>query len=188
MARGSGTRSGTGDGAVTATAVNDAVSTASKLLVAVSARSIESVDESMTLARFRMLVMLSVRGPLIPSVLANHLDVTAATVTRMINKLVTAGLVNKQPNPLCRREVVVGLTAAGAGVVARVTERRHHEITRIVGRMPARSRRDLVTVLKAFNEAGEQMPASATAGSAEVDGSEESGSLSTSDALVEAVR
>src|ERR1700753_1075167 len=113
--------SSTGDGTVTATAVNDAVSTASRLLVAVSARSIESVDESMTLARFRMLLMLSDRGPLNPSVLAGHLGVTAATVTRMINKLVAAGLVDKRPNPLCRREVVVALTTAGTAVVTRIT-------------------------------------------------------------------
>src|ERR1700754_460386 len=50
MARGSIAYPGTGGSAVTATAVDDAVLTASSLLVAVSARSIESVDESITLA------------------------------------------------------------------------------------------------------------------------------------------
>ena len=187
MARGSSTHSSIGDGAVSATAVNDAVSTASKLLVAVSARSIESVDESMTLARFRMLVMLSERGSLNPSVLAHHLGVTAATVTRMITKLVTAGLVNKRPNPLCRREVVVGLTTAGAAVVARISERRHEEITRIVARMPERSQRDLVAVLEAFNEAGERTPAETGTGDVAIDRPGAS-NLSTSDtAVAEAV-
>jgi DNA-binding MarR family transcriptional regulator len=161
--------------------VNDAVSTASKLLVAVSARSIESVDESMTLARFRMLVMLSERGSLNPSVLAHYLGVTAATVTRMITKLVTAGLVNKRPNPLCRREVVVGLTAAGTAVVARISARRHEEITRIVARMPERSQRDLVAVLEAFNEAGGRTPAVTDTGDVAV--SRPTG-MSTSDTTV----
>jgi DNA-binding MarR family transcriptional regulator len=184
MARGSNSHSGIWDGAVSATAVNDAVSTASRLLVAVSARSIESVDESMTLARFRMLVMLSERGPLNPSVLAHYLGVTAATVTRMINKLVTAGLVSKRPNPLCRREVVVGLTTAGAAVVARISERRHAEIAQIVARMPERSQRDLVAVLEAFNEAGERTPADTGTGGVAIDASTGTGFMSTSDAVV----
>jgi DNA-binding MarR family transcriptional regulator len=142
------------DGAVSATAVNDAVSTASQLLVAVSARSIESVDESITPTRFRLLVILRSRGPINLSELADHLGVTPATVTRTITRLTSAGLVDKQPNPIHRREVVIGLTPAGNAVVARVTQRRHDEIARIVARMPEQSQRELVTALAAFNEAG----------------------------------
>ncbi len=154
MARGSIAYPSTRGSTVSASAVNEAVSTASRLLVAVSARSIESVHESITLSRFRLLGTLNKLGPLNSSVLAEHLGVTPATVTRMITRLVTAGLVSKRPNPTCRREVVIGLTAAGAGVVARGTRRRHDEIARIVARMPEQSQRELVSVLEAFNEAG----------------------------------
>ncbi len=156
MGRGSTTYPSTVGGSVSATAVNDAVSMASQLLVAVSARSIESVDESITLSRFRMLVILGTRGPLNLSELSENLGVTPATVTRTITRLAGAGLVNKRPNPTRRREVVIGLTAAGAALVARVTELRHEEITRIVARMPEQSQRELVTALKAFNEAGSE--------------------------------
>jgi DNA-binding MarR family transcriptional regulator len=154
MARGSIAYPSPDGSTVSAIAVDDAVLTASSLLVAVSARSIESVDESITLARFRLLVMLGTRGPLNLSVLADHLGVTPATVTRTITRLAAAGLVHKRPNPRYRREVVIGLTAAGAAVVARVTERRHEEIARIVARMPEEAQRDLVTALEAFNAAG----------------------------------
>lgn len=45
-------------------AVTDAMLTASRLLVAVSTRSIAAVDESITIPQFRLLVVLSSRGAL----------------------------------------------------------------------------------------------------------------------------
>ena len=43
-------------------AITDALLTASRLLVAISARSIARVDETITIPQFRTLVILSVRG------------------------------------------------------------------------------------------------------------------------------
>lgn len=143
-------------------AVTDAVLTASRLLVAVSARSIASADETITLAQFRLLVVLITRGPLKLSTLADHLGVNPSTATRMIDRLITTGLVSRQVNPHSRREVVVELTEPGAEVVATVTDRRRREIAGIVARMPANLRRELVAALEAFNDAGGEPPASAT--------------------------
>jgi hypothetical protein len=46
-----------------AEAMVNALLTASRLLMAVSARSLASVEESLTLPQFRMLVVLDTRGP-----------------------------------------------------------------------------------------------------------------------------
>ena len=45
-------------------AITDALLTASRLLVAISARSIARVDETITIPQFRTLVILSARGPI----------------------------------------------------------------------------------------------------------------------------
>jgi DNA-binding MarR family transcriptional regulator len=137
-------------------AVTDAVLTASRLLVAVSARSIAAVDEAITIPQFRLLVVLSTRGPLKSTALAEHLDVNPSTATRMLDRLVTAGLVSREANPASRRELVIALSATGAAAVRKVTERRRSEITRIVGRMPVSTRRGLVRALCAFTEAGDE--------------------------------
>jgi DNA-binding MarR family transcriptional regulator len=144
---------------VAADAVTDAVLTASRLLVAVSARSIASVDESITLPQFRMLVVLSSRGRLKLATLAEHLAVNPSTATRMADRLIAAGLVDRQINPASRREVVVNLTEAGNSVVNRVTRQRRREIARIVARMPDRHRVELVEALESFSEAGGEPPA-----------------------------
>jgi DNA-binding MarR family transcriptional regulator len=143
-----------GSGVTTADTVTDAVLRASRLLVGLSARSIAAVDDSITLPQFRLLVVLSTRGPLNLLALAESLDVKSPTATRMINRLVAAGLVQREINPISRREVVIDLTGTGASVVTRVTQLRRREIADIVAQMPAPHRKWLVDALDAFSEAG----------------------------------
>lgn len=135
-------------------AMTDAVLTASRLLVAVSARSIAGVDESITIPQFRLLVVLDSRGPLKLTTLAEHLAVNPSTATRMLDRLVAAELISREANPASRRELVVGLTGTGSAVVRKVTRRRRAEITRIVSRMPVSTRHGLVRALTAFTDAG----------------------------------
>jgi DNA-binding MarR family transcriptional regulator len=135
-------------------AVTDAVLTASRLLLAISARSIAAVEESVTLPQFRLLVVLDTQGPLKLSALAEQLGVNPSTATRMVDRLIATGTVARDVNPASRREVVVDLTAAGGRLVRQVTEQRRREISTVVARMPARSRRGLVAALTAFADAG----------------------------------
>lgn len=141
-----------------ADAVADAVVTASRLLIAVSASSIAAVDETITIPQFRMLVMLRTRGAMKQSVLADHLGVHPSTINRMAERLVGVGLVNRQVNPSSRREVVLDLTESGSRTVTRVTQQRRKEIARIVARMPLARRTQLVEALEAFSEAGGEPP------------------------------
>jgi DNA-binding MarR family transcriptional regulator len=141
-------------------AVTDAVLTASRLLVAVSARSIAAVDDTITLPQFRLLVVLHTRGQQKVTELADSLGVNPSTTTRAIDRLIAAGMVDRQTNPNSRREMQISLTPAGRRVVRNVTRRRRQEITRIVEAMPATHRRGLVRALTAFSQAGGEPPAS----------------------------
>lgn len=143
----------TGTAGSGADAVTDAVLAASRLLVGLSARSVASVDHSITLPQFRMLIVLSTRGPMKLTVLAEHLDVQPSTATRMTDRLVHAGLVERRANPVSRREILLDLTDAGASVVARATQHRRHEVARIVGRMPDQQRAALIEAFEAFRGA-----------------------------------
>lgn len=138
-------------------AITDALVTASRLLVAISLRSVAAVDESLTLPQFRLLMVLSAQGAMKLSDLADQLGVNPSTATRMIDRLVLANLVRRQTNPASRREVVLDLTAGGASVVAEVTLGRRREIARIVESMPVRHRSGLVAALSAFGQAGAEV-------------------------------
>ncbi len=133
-----------------------AVLTASRLLVAVSARSLASVEESLTLPQFRMLMVLDTRDPMNISRLGEHLDVIPSTAMRMVDRLAAAGMLEREPSAANRREILISLTDKGRSVVREATERRRAEIARIVAAMPKTQRAGLVAALTAFTEAGEE--------------------------------
>lgn len=135
-------------------AVTDAVLAASRLLVAVSARSVAAVDETITLPQFRALVALQTNGPLKLTTLAAHLDVSPSTATRTVDRLVAGGLVDRAANPESRREIVLDLTSEGSRIVNEVTRRRRLDLSRIVARVPPEQRRGLIEALTAFTTAG----------------------------------
>lgn len=135
-------------------AVARAVLRASRLLVAVSARSLAAVEDRVTLPQYRLLVMLSTHGPAKLVTLADWLGVNPSTAMRMMARLVAAGLADQQVNPDNRREKLLQPTEAGRRIVAEVTARRRREIAQIVTRMPTARRSELIAALTAFAEAG----------------------------------
>ncbi|MFF9773885.1 MarR family winged helix-turn-helix transcriptional regulator [Streptomyces sp. NPDC013978] len=146
--------------------VTRAVLTASRLLVAISARSLAAVEERVTLPQFRMLVVLSVRGATKLVVLADQLQVAPSTAMRMVDRLIAAGLADRQTNPDNRRETLLRLTDEGRRAVEEVMARRRAELATVVERLAPNQRAALVDALTAFNAAGGE-PAAPAADDAE---------------------
>ncbi|MBF6276577.1 MarR family transcriptional regulator [Nocardia sp. 852002-20019_SCH5090214] len=138
--------------------LTDALLTASRLLVAMSARSIAAVDETITIPQFRTLVILSSRGPSNVATLAGLLNVQPSTATRMVDRLVTGGLLDRRTNPNSRREQIVALTERGRHVVDTATAHRRNEIAAVAAKMPVADRAGLVQALTAFTAAGGEPP------------------------------
>jgi len=92
-------RGGTDEGLVQV----DAVMRASRVLVAVVAQSISAVEDQVTFVQFRMLVVIASRGPLNLGEVARQMGVHPSNATRMVDKLVTAGLVERTDDPADRR-------------------------------------------------------------------------------------
>ncbi len=134
--------------------ITDALLTASRLLVAISAYSIALVDENITTPQFRTLVILSNGGPVNLATLANLLGVQPSATGRMVDRLVSAGLIDRLPHPTSRRELLAALTPRGRDVVRQVTAHRRTEIASIVEKMPPPERHGLVRALTAFTMAG----------------------------------
>lgn len=136
-----------------------ALLTASRVLVAVSARSLSEVEKAVTVTQFRTLVVLESHGEVNLSGLAERLGVNASTALRMIDRLLVAGLVTRREHPDTRREVLLALSPAGRRLVRRVTKRRRAELARVVSAMPPERRPELLAALRAFAEAaGEPEP------------------------------
>jgi DNA-binding MarR family transcriptional regulator len=136
-----------------------AVLTASRVLVAVSARSLADVEDTVTLTQFRALVVLDGDEETNLGRLAQVLGVNASSAMRTVDRLLVAGLVTRVENPGNRREVLLDVSEDGARLVRQVTRRRRTEIARVVRALPADQRSGLVTALQAFaHAAGEPEP------------------------------
>ena len=138
--------------------VVDAALTASRALVAISARSLAAVEDEVTLPQYRTLVVLQSRGPQSLQQLAGELDVVPSTATRMCDRLVAKGLVERSVPDEDRRVVLLAATRSGAALVDRVTTVRRAELAHVVGAMPAAERSALVPALTAFAEAAGEVP------------------------------
>jgi DNA-binding MarR family transcriptional regulator len=136
----------------------DAVLTASRALVGISARSLAAIESDVTLPQYRALVVLAERGEQTVSSLAEALDIHPSTATRLCDRLTGKDLLYRAESPTSRREVAVGVSPAGRALVGSVTRRRRAEIARIVRRMPAGTRPHLVAALEAFADAAGEVP------------------------------
>lgn len=131
----------------------DAVMTASRALLAVSARSLATVDEDVTLPQYRALVVLGQQGPRRPVDLAAALAVTPSTATRMCDRLIMKSLVVRARPDYDRRAVTVSLSPTGQELVREVTARRRTELRTLLDRMEPVRRAAMVDGLRSFAEA-----------------------------------
>lgn len=148
------------DGSVSAT---DLLVTASRALVAIAARSLAQVEDQVTLPQYRALVILASRDRLRPVDLADALDVSPSTATRMCDRLVRKELVDRVHSDSDRREVELRLSAEGRALVSEVTTRRRRELRRVLARIPDDDQQRLIDALRIFNAAAGEAPESTLA-------------------------
>lgn len=134
--------------------VVDAVLASSRALVAVSARSIADTT-GVTLPQYRLLVVLADR-PRTLTELAAQLDVAPSTALRMVDRLESAGLVDRTVRPENRRETRLSLTGNGRRVVDTVTERRRRDLRTVVALIPDEERAGVARAMAAFAAAADR--------------------------------
>ena len=94
--------------------------------------------DQLTTSRAHILWVLVAQGPVTQRVLADALGVSARTMTGLIDKLVEAGHVTREPHPTDRRATLVTFTRRGARVAAAL-QRDQVEFARILFEgMPAK--------------------------------------------------
>jgi DNA-binding MarR family transcriptional regulator len=138
--------------------VIDAVLSASRVLVAVAARSLSDIAEEVTLTQYRTLVVLASRGPQNLVGLAEAVGVTPATATRMCDRLVKKKLIVRQSEQDDRRQVRLALTKKGLKLVGAVTDRRRREIEVILSAIDPEEQNVLVQALNQFAAAAGEVP------------------------------
>lgn len=132
----------------------DAVLAACRVLVAVSAQSIAAVEDSVDLPQFRALVIVASRRAMSLGELAEAAGMNLSTASRMCDRLVGMGMLNRADDPANRRQLQLTLTEDGHTVVARAMQRRRAALKPLLARLPRQRRGELVSVLAEFADAG----------------------------------
>jgi DNA-binding MarR family transcriptional regulator len=138
--------------------VVDAVLSASRVLVAIAARSLADAGEEVTLTQYRSLVVLASRGPQTVAALAEAVAVTAPTASRLCDRLVKKGLVRRRTDRNDRRQVRIRLTEAGRQIIDTVSTRRRSEITDLLASMPPKTQRSVATALAQLAKSAGEVP------------------------------
>jgi DNA-binding MarR family transcriptional regulator len=110
-------------------------------------RAGETDEISLTARQRGILAELFAAGPLRTGTLADVLGTSDPTISRAIDGLVAAGLVERLPDPHDRRAVVVKTTARGSRRIERRRRAIAGELERALGRLPASERDQLLDLV-----------------------------------------
>lgn len=104
----------------------------SRAMVALTVRSLNELGTDVTLTQYRTLIVLASQGPQRTADLAAELGVRPSTATRMCDRLITRGLVRREPDAIDRRVVWVALTVEGKDLVGHAMTRRRQVLSELV--------------------------------------------------------
>ena len=121
-------------------------------LIGIALRSLDVVGGGLSLPKFRMLLVLSELGR-VPSVrVAEELGVNASSVSRLADRMVEEGFVNRGTDDHSRSVVTLELSDEGWRLVDRVVAWRHDELGRLLAGIDPELRASATTALERFAE------------------------------------
>ena len=147
--------------AATDSAVEDVVA-GSFAFGAVIAGALADASATVTMPQWRVLV-LAASGPQNVAAVADDLGVHRSNATRIVERLVRAGLLDRRTDPRDRRHVSLRLTPQGRRFVNRVMTLRRRRFDEILAEMDAGARASLAASVREFvraaEAAGHRLPA-----------------------------
>jgi DNA-binding MarR family transcriptional regulator len=115
-----------------------------RLAMGISVHAADEVDPSVSPTQLRALTLLSAAPGSNLGRLAESMGVALSTASRLVDRLVSAGLVDRRTSELNRREVSLQLTEHGAATLSRYDALRLEGMHRLLDRLSP-DQREVVT-------------------------------------------
>lgn len=136
-----------------------AVMRMARLMLAAVVRSAAHVDERLTPRQLRMLVLVAdAATPVTPSVVAAAMNVHLSSASRLCDRLVTAGWLDRKESPQDRRSLILSLTNDGSAVLSAVMAHRRQAFTTILEQMTPSDRSTVCSSFGKFADAADDQP------------------------------
>ncbi len=120
---------------------------ATRMLAGVALRSLDALDDAVTLPQFRLLAVLADLGTVPTGQAARALGLDPSTVTRLADKMVAAEHIVRGGDPRHRGVVTLALTGSGRELVDTAAAWRHRELARIMSRLAPTDRGKVAAAL-----------------------------------------
>jgi DNA-binding MarR family transcriptional regulator len=129
------------------TAADEALITALRWAMAISVRAADQIGD-ISAVQLRALTVLQETPGTNLNDLAQAMGVTVSTTSRLVDRLVAAGLVDRKPSPQTRREISLVLTPAGRGRLQRYDRLRLAEARARLEAVPPDERDAVISALQ----------------------------------------
>jgi len=111
----------------------------------------------LSMPQFSTLMRLYYRGECGITEISEHLDVTAAAASQMVEGLVQKGLLERVENPHDRRAKQVSISTKGRALVEKGVEIRNQWTEQLTAHLTAEQQSAVIAALKYLTEAAEQL-------------------------------
>lgn len=126
---------------------DDVLVAAARTFVGISVRAADALG-SVSLVQLRALTVLDdVDGANLMQ-LSEGMGVTVSTTSRLVDRLVSAGLVDRRPSESTRREISLSLTPPARDLLSRYDDLRLEALRSRLGRLPQRRRAAVINALR----------------------------------------
>jgi DNA-binding MarR family transcriptional regulator len=133
----------------------DEVVAATRMVAALIAESLASLEPALTMPQWRVLVLAHERGCNVTAV-AEDLRVHMSNATRMCDRLVAAGLLERRRADYDRRHVLLQLTGSGEELFESAMDYRRRAIQSAMDLMSKQERATVVSAASVFVRAATQ--------------------------------
>ena len=138
------------------TAEVDVLVTAARVFAGITAESLAQAGATITLPQLRVLVLASRSTSLNATEVASALRIHLSTASRLCDRLVQTGLLDRRDRPEDRRQLQLTLTEQGRGLLGSITEHRRSVFARILERLDPGEGAALAEALERFVDAAHE--------------------------------
>lgn len=139
--------------------VLDDIMAGARVVAGMIARSLVETEGHVTLPQLRVMVVTGERGVLNLNDVAELLDVHPSNATRLVDRLVAGGWIDRRQDPDNRRQLQLTLTHKGEALVESVMRHRRDTLAELVATMPAPRQRQLARAMRALEQTSQNQTA-----------------------------
>src|SRR5690348_3867283 len=147
-------------GAMSPTRQDDALLALARGMIGLSTRAADQLGQ-VSIVQLRAPTMLRSLQPASLVQLAEGIGVTPSTTSRLVDRLVAAGLVDRRTSPESRRQIELRLSPDGEATLDRYDRLRLAAMTEALERIPAERRDAVLAAVAEFADALGGVPAAA---------------------------